>query len=76
MQYIYVREMLDFVDKQDKADCEHRGIAEDQRSPESLLNLINGQFFSIFRCLNDSQTNLSCPKEKSRCLTASVSQRI
>lgn len=67
MQYIYVREILDFSDMEDRKTYEKQGMSADARSPETLLNLINGQFFKIFRCLNEKPTELSCPKERSRC---------
>jgi hypothetical protein len=41
-----------------------------------LLNLINGQFFAIYRRLSGKRENLSCPGEDSKCSSKYLKQQV
>ena len=72
-----VSEILDFADKEDIKRMKSQGVSAEQRSPESLITLISGQFFNIFRLTNYKiKQQMSCPKEKSQCPMAPTKVKV
>ena len=63
---MYAYEWLDFADKQDKFIHKQRYPGQPM-SDETAILMVRGQFFHIFKMLNENRENFTCPVGGSSC---------